>query len=81
MVDFFSNIFEHFVDPRKRVFLGYIFLSIVIAFVWLYKAKGLNPKQSLLYIFDKRVLLSKSSKSDFKLFFLTESSYFLFRPY
>ena len=69
MVDFFSNIFEHFVDPRKRVFLGYIFLSIVIAFVWLYKAKGLNLKQSLLYIFDKRVLLSKSSKSDFKLFF------------
>ena len=70
MIELFSSIFEHFSDPRKRVFLGYIFLSVIIAFIWLIKGKGLSVKNSLNYIFDKKVFFSKSSKSDFKLFLL-----------
>ena len=63
-------MFQHFSDPRKRVFLGYIFLSIIIALIWLLKAKQLSVKQALKYIFDKKVIFSKSSKSDMKLFFI-----------
>ena len=70
MIEFISEIFEHFVDPRKRIFLGYILLSVVIAFFWLYKIKKLTLKECLSFIFDKKVLFSNSSKSDFKLFFL-----------
>ena len=70
MIDFFSGITEHFSDPRKRVFLGYIFLSIIIALIWLLTKKKLSFKDALKYIFNKRILLSKSSQSDFKLFFL-----------
>ncbi len=70
MTDFFFGIFEHFGDPRKRIFLGYIVLAIVIAFVWLVKSKGLSVKKSFFYIFDKKILLSKSSKGDLKLFLL-----------
>ena len=70
MIDFLSNIFEHFSDPRKRVFLGYIFLSIVISILWLLKTKRLSFKQALNYIFNRKILLSTSSKSDIKLFLL-----------
>ena len=69
MIDFFSTITEHFSDPRKRVFLGYIFLSIIIALIWLLAKKKLSLKEALKYIFDKSILFSKSSRSDFKLFF------------
>jgi len=70
MIDFFSTIGEHFSDPRKRVFLGYIFVSIIIALFWLLKKKKLSFKDSLKYIFDKSIIFSKSSRSDFKLFFI-----------
>ena len=68
MIDFFSTIAEHFSDPRKRVFLGYIFLSFVIALIWLLAKKKLSFKEALKYVFNKRVLFSKSSQSDVKLF-------------
>ena len=70
MTDFFVGIFEHFGDPRKRIFLGYIILAIAIAFVWLVKSKGFSVKKSFFYIFNKKILLSKSSKGDLKLFLL-----------
>ena len=70
MIEFVSNMFEHFSDPRKRVFLGYIFLSIIIALIWLLKLKKLSFKESLKYIFNKKVIFSTSSKSDIKLFLI-----------
>ena len=70
MIDFFVSITEHFSDPRKRVFLGYIVLSIIIALIWLLTKKKLSLKDSLKYVFNKSILFSKSSRSDFKLFFL-----------
>ena len=70
MIDFFITITEHFSDPRKRIFLGYIVLSIIIALIWLLTKKKLSLKESLKYVFNKSILFSKSSRSDFKLFFL-----------
>ena len=70
MTEFLFSIFEHFGDPRKRVFLGYLILAIGVAFFWLVKIKGLSIRESIFYIFDKRILLSESSRSDFKLFLL-----------
>ena len=69
MLEFFLNIIEHFNDPRKRVFLGYIFASILIALFWLLVKRNLTLVDAIKYIFDKRVFFSKSSQSDFKLFF------------
>ena len=42
MLEYIGDIFHHFVDPKKRVFLGYLGLSIVIALLWLVflKKKG-----------------------------------------
>ena len=70
MIDFFLTITEHFSDPRKRIFLGYIVLSIIIALIWLLTKRKLSLKDALKYVFNKSILFSKSSRSDFKLFFL-----------
>ena len=73
MMEFFLNIFEHFIDPKKRIFLGYILASLLIAFVWLIYAKKLSPIAALRKIFDKRIFFSKSSRSDYLVFFLNRS--------
>ena len=69
MTDFFINIFEHFTDPRKRIFLGYLLIAIIIAFFWLITFRGLSARQSFKYIFNRKILLSRSSGADLKLFF------------
>ena len=69
-VDFFLSIFEHFGDPKKRVFVGYIVLSILIAFLWLLMARKMSLRAALAKIFDKKVFFSRSSQSDYSIFFL-----------
>ena len=70
MFDFISNIFEHFIDPRKRVFVGYLAISIIIALIWLILFKRKNFKNSLKFIFAKKIWLSDSSKADFFVFLI-----------
>ena len=70
MIDFFSNIFEHFIDPRKRVFVGYLVISMLIALIWLVFFRRVNLKNSLKFIFDKNIWLSSSSKADFFVFLI-----------
>ena len=70
MIDFLISIFEHFVDPKKRIFLGYIILSVIIAFIWLIFMKKFSLVEAFLKVFDKRIFFSKSSKSDYLIFFL-----------
>ena len=70
MFDFISNIFEHFIDPRKRVFVGYLAVSIIIALLWLIFFKRKSFKNSLNFIFSKKIWFSKSSKADFFVFLI-----------
>ena len=70
MLEYIGDIFHHFIDPKKRVFLGYILLSIAIALFWLvfFKKKGLRA--ALSKVFDKKILLSGSAISDYKMFLI-----------
>ncbi len=70
MFDFISNIFEHFIDPRKRVYVGYLAFSILIALFWLTFFKRKTLKKSFKFIFAKKIWLSKSSKADFLVFLI-----------
>ena len=81
MLEYIGDIFHHFVDPKKRVFLGYIVLSIVIALLWLvfFKKKGL--KSAFFKVFDKRILLSGSAISDYKMFLINRVLMLVLSPY
>ena len=66
--DYISNIGNQFLDPKKRVFFAYIFLSFLIAHFWFIYIKKINLKKALKKIFDRKIFFSKSAKSDYKIF-------------
>ncbi|MDC3107968.1 sterol desaturase family protein, partial [Paracoccaceae bacterium] len=81
MLEYIGDIFHHFVDPKKRVFIGYIVLSVAIAFFWLvfFKKKGL--KSAFFKVFDKKILLSGSAISDYKMFLINRVLMMVLSPY
>ena len=80
LIDIFFNITNQFTDPKKRVFILYIFISILIATFWLTFSKKKSLKNSLKYIFNPKLLFSKSAKSDFKVFIVNQIIMFLVSP-
>ena len=81
MLEYIGDIFHHFVDPKKRVFLGYIVLSIVIAFFWLVFFRKRGLKDSFFKVFDKKILLSGSAISDYKMFLINRVLMLVVSPY
>tara|TARA_Y100000590_G_scaffold130362_1_gene148911 strand:+ start:1972 stop:2970 length:999 start_codon:yes stop_codon:yes gene_type:complete len=78
--DLFIDIFYQFIDPKKRIFIFYLLISILIAFVWLIYIKQLSIKESLKKIFNPKIFFSKSSKSDYKIFILNQIIMFVISP-
>ena len=81
MLEYIGDIFHHFVDPKKRVFLGYIVLSILIAVLWLVFLKKKGLKSAILKVFDKKILLSGSAISDYKMFLINRVIMLVLSPY
>ncbi|WP_226804085.1 sterol desaturase family protein [Amylibacter sp. SFDW26] len=71
MMEFFeqiTSIFVDFTDPRKRIFVGYLALSLLIAFLWLILFKRTTFSTAIAKVFDRKVFFSASSKADYKIF-------------
>ena len=73
LFDFFVDIFATLFDPKKRIFLGYIFLSVLISFAYLIFAKKQSLQHTLNEVFSKSVLLSRSAKRDYIMFVINRS--------
>lgn len=67
-MDYFSEVFGDFWDPKKRIFFGYLILSLAIGLVWLVAVKHKSLRASLAQVFDRQVFLSPSAKADYKIF-------------
>jgi sterol desaturase/sphingolipid hydroxylase (fatty acid hydroxylase superfamily) len=76
-----SDIFGDFIDPKKRVFAGYLALSVVLALLWLVWADRLGVRAALARIFDRRVLFSRSSFADAKIFVINRLISLVISPY
>ena len=68
---FLDSLYEFF-NPKKRIFIGYLLIAIFIAVFWLVYFRKLNLREAIKKIFDKKILLSKSAKSDYLLFFINQ---------
>ena len=66
--EFLDIITNNFFDPQKRVFVGYLLSAIFISILWLILVKKESVKNTILKIFDKKVYMSKSAKTDYILF-------------
>lgn len=62
------SVFSDFTNPKKRVFAGYLLLSLGIAFVWMLVIRREKLSQSIAKILDKRVFFSSSAIADYKIF-------------
>ena len=78
--EYLVKIGNQFVDPKKRVFIAYIAISIIIALGWFVINKKLSFKKAIKRIFDKKIFFSKSAKSDYKIFFINQLIMMLISP-
>ena len=69
-LDFLNALLLEVTNPQKRVYIGYLFSALCIAFLWLYFIEKLKFRAAASLIFSKRIWLSESSKADFKLLLL-----------
>ena len=79
--DYTSQITNQFIDPKKRVFLFYILISILIATAWFMINKKLSLKKTLIKIFDKKIFFSKSANSDYKIFLINQLIMMIVSPF
>ena len=80
MFDVVSDIFGHFIDPRKRVFVGYLLVSVLIAIVWLIFMRGKSLNNSIKFLFNKKIWLSRSSRADFFIFLINRGISMVISP-
>ena len=80
LYELFGDIFYQFIDPKKRIFIFYLFASFLIAFLWLFFNKRLGIKKSLTKIFNPKIFYSQSSKSDYKIFVFNQIIMFFISP-
>ena len=78
--DFGISFIELFLDPRKRIYVGYLLCAFAIALFWLKFFKKLSIAQAFSKIFDKKVFFSTSSKSDLKVYFINRMFTFFISP-
>ena len=67
-IEVLNFIPDNFINPQKRIFLGYLLSGFFIAFLWLYCFRKYTLINSLKLIFDKKVYFSKSSFVDYSLY-------------
>jgi sterol desaturase/sphingolipid hydroxylase (fatty acid hydroxylase superfamily) len=74
------SVFADFVDPKKRVFFGYLGISLLLAIIWLFAIRKLPIRQALAKVFDRKVFFSDSSKADLKIFLINRVCTFFISP-
>ena len=78
--DLLLNIFSQFTNPKKRVFIFFILISLIIATLWLIFNKKNSFKNAIKIIFNPKLLFSKSAKSDYKIFLINQIIMFVVSP-
>ena len=81
VLEFFqSDILGQFLNPRRRLFWGYLFSALIIAILWLCIIKKNRIRQALKMIFDRSVWFSKSSQADMICFIVNRIFMVICRP-
>ena len=79
-LEFVYSIFSDFLNPKKRVFAGYLFLSVAIAFLWMIFIRRKKLANTISAIFDRKVFFSNSAKADYKIFVINRLFSMLISP-
>lgn len=75
-----ASVFSAFTDPAKRVFAGYLAVSVLIALVWLVLVCKTPLCRAWGRVFDRSVFFSASSLADCKIFVINRVFTFVISP-
>ncbi|MEM8978248.1 MAG: sterol desaturase family protein [Pseudomonadota bacterium] len=70
LLDQIFSLFSDFINPKKRVFVGYLFLSFLLGFAWLVFFRGSNLRSAVQRLFDRKIWFSDSAQADYKIFLI-----------
>lgn len=73
-------VFSDFANPKKRVFVGYLLLSVLIALFWLVFLRKTPIRAALGKVFNKDIFFSRSSFADYKIFLINRVFTFFISP-
>lgn len=66
--DQIGTVFADFTNPKKRIFFGYLLLTVLIAMVWLVAVRKASVRHAFARVFDPKILFSPSARADYKIF-------------
>ena len=82
--EYFASLLDGFLNPQKRLFVGYIATALFIALGWLLfsgnKRAPSKVSQALAHLFSKKVWWSKSAKLDYQIILGNRLFLLLFSP-
>ncbi|MEM6496403.1 MAG: sterol desaturase family protein [Pseudomonadota bacterium] len=67
MTDYLERVTDPFINPQKRIFLGYLATAIVIAVVAQMIASRMRLREAISAFFARRIWLSSSAIADYKI--------------
>jgi len=73
LTDLYTSVYETVLNPRKRVFLGYILLALIIASLWLKLRKKKRASTIAKRLFCPRIWWSTSAKADYQLLLINKA--------
>ncbi len=68
LLDQIGTVLADFSNPKKRIFVGYLVLTVLIALGWLVVIRRSSVRAALRAVFDRGVLFSPSARADYKIF-------------
>ncbi len=77
--DYLNGLIETFSSPRKRLFLGYVAIALVIGLVWL-RWQGKTLKTALAAMLSREIWLSASARADYAIVLINRALFLLLSP-
>ena len=71
-IEYLSDLIDPFFNPQKRVFVFYLLSALVISIIFQLVVVRKSFRQSLNFVFSKKVWLSRSAFADYKLLLINQ---------
>ena len=78
---YFTSLSADFLNHKKRIFIGYLAISIVMALVFLWAWRGLGMRCAFNKVFDKKIFWSASAKADYVIYAINRLISIAISPY
>ncbi|WP_299177987.1 sterol desaturase family protein [uncultured Neptuniibacter sp.] len=80
VISYVQDLWIALTDPRKRVFWGYLLISLLIAICWI---KWVSPDRGVrvkTHLFNRKVWWSASARADYAIFLLNRLAFLFIAP-